>query len=128
MSHMIEQKHELDEATSKSYNALYRKLGGLIEYVASQLPEGRQEVLCESSLKLGGGIIPDIEEGYMLSREGAFEIVKNVYDKKKTDASMKSVNPVFMVVGVSHDKFDKICENLQKIIDKYGIEIPERFT
>lgn len=123
MSHIIEEKKRLDEESGKKYNALYKKLEGLIEYVSSQLPEGAEETLHELSADLG---VLKIDEHYILTRDGAFEMVINQEGSDKPKLFPKKLeHPLELVVG---SYFENVCNGLQRIIDKYKIEIPETLT
>ncbi len=131
MSYFAEKRRKLDEETFEVYSNLHQALDKLITYVGQNLPKDAQEVLFADSAYLSeSDIVPKMcfEGAYVLTKDGVKEVRRSKIGAKKPELEIKSIPTMDLITSNDDpDSFEKLCNNLQIIIEKHKIRIPKKY-
>ena len=130
MAHLPIERAALDTKTKDAYTALYNKLGGLIDFVSKQLPPNTEEFLYKDRFSVkADDSFPKVkyQESLMLTNIGIVEVLKGEHEKGEKHFGAIPMDAFGVVAGAQPETFNEICKNMQKIINKYKIEIPKEY-
>jgi phosphoribosyl-ATP pyrophosphohydrolase len=130
MACYAEKRKTLDTKAFRERSRLNDGLRGLIDYVATKLPEESEEVLLDDSF----AVVKDedfpnanFKESYVLTNKGIKEVSKVKLEEEAPELEMKDANALDIVANLDPRSFNKLCMNLQAIIDKHKIRIPKKY-
>jgi hypothetical protein len=129
MAFLAEEKRALDQRTRRDYDALSQKFERVVNYVASKLPKGAEEILYERGFHMEErDVMPKIGliETYALTNKGLIELSKRDIGTGDCKLEAAIIDPVNMIMGGADEKFfESVSLTLQKVMDKYKIKLPK---
>ncbi len=136
MSFLAKQHRKFEKGVVGGYDELNKKLHELIDEVrwSKRFPDDAEEFLCGYQAYDARGPFPllKVREEYLLTKDGIkyarrgklmTEKPTLTIKKKPTKEFIVKTIPIMTITEREPLSFGTICNNLQKIIDKYEIEI-----